>query len=56
MTRLGNTFDNSCLESTPNRHILIRMMNNLMLVYLSKGEGGKVIELKKYIKILDHRP
>ncbi len=55
VTRLGNTFDNSCLEPTPNRDILVRMMNNLMIVYLSKGEGGKVIELKNYIKILGDR-
>ena len=56
VTRFGNTFDNSCLEPTPNRHILVRMMNNLMLGYLSKGEGGKVNKLKNYVKIMDHRP
>lgn len=52
VTRMGFPFEEGHLARTPNRHILIRMMNNLLRVYLAGGDEGRARRLVEYIQIL----
>ena len=50
--RLGHPFSEEDLAPTPDRDILIRMINNLLHIYLSKGDEGKMHKLLGYRNIL----
>ncbi|MSS73880.1 MAG: hypothetical protein EXS64_20700 [Candidatus Latescibacteria bacterium] len=50
--RMGFPFEEGVLARTPNRHILIRMMNNLVRVYLAGRDEGRVRSLMEYIQIV----
>lgn len=52
VTRMGYPFEEGHLARTPNRHILVRMMNNLLRVYLTGGDEGKARKLIEYIQIV----
>ncbi|OGG56240.1 MAG: hypothetical protein A3F84_10245 [Candidatus Handelsmanbacteria bacterium RIFCSPLOWO2_12_FULL_64_10] len=53
VTRMGFTFEEGHLARTPSRHILIRMMHNLLQhVYLPGGEEERARRLIEYIQIL----
>jgi len=53
VTRMGFSFEEGHLARTPSRHILIRMMHNLLQhVYLPGGEEGRARRLIEYIQVL----
>ncbi len=57
VTRMGFPFEEGHLAATPNRHILLRMMNNLLIsVYLPRGDEEKARALMEYIQILQDIP
>jgi hypothetical protein len=50
---MGFPFEEGHLAATPNRHILLRMMNNLLIsVYLPRGDEEKARALMEYIQIV----
>ena len=50
---MGLPFEAGHLDATPNRHILLRMMNNLLIsVYLPRGDEKKARQVMEYIQIV----
>ncbi len=56
VNNLGHKFEEYHLSPSTNRETLVRMMNNLAMIYQQNGEPEKSKQLKEYIKILLNSP
>ena len=56
VSNLGHQFAEYHLSQTTNRETLVRMMNNLILIYDQNNEPEKAGQLGEYVKILLNSP
>lgn len=52
VTRIGHRFTEAYLDPVPDRYILARMLNNLIMIYSNLGEQAKAKRLLEYRRLV----
>ncbi|MBI4553266.1 MAG: hypothetical protein HY710_13470 [Candidatus Latescibacteria bacterium] len=52
LTRIGYRFTETFLDPVPNRYVLARMLNNLIMLYSNLGEHRKIETLLEYRRLV----